>query len=199
MFKSFLAVAALAIGLGAAGQASAITVDFDDIADDTNISGVELKGGVTITAGESAVIVNDLSVFEFAGLSSPNAIDTDPFFSDDAFRADFASELYDISVNIGDFGGDSDTLFLRAFDSAGTLLDSTTLFVASGVRGLFTLSLTDLAGAAYVEFGSTGEFNNSVFADTLEFNVAPVPVPAGLPLALSGLLGLAYVARRRRT
>jgi hypothetical protein len=63
------------------------------------------------------------------------------------------------------------------------------------------LSVSSATNIAYVLFGSTGVFPNSVFADDLSvtFNsTSVVPLPGALPLFASGLVGLGLLSRRRK-
>ncbi len=104
-----------------------------------------------------------------------------------------------VSVELGDFGADTDDLFLAAYDSFNNLLGAD-IFPGSTSDTLVNLSVS-FANISYVLFGSTNpQFLNSVFADNLTFtadSTPAIPLPAGGLLLLSGMAGLAFVRRRR--
>ncbi len=116
-----------------------------------------------------------------------------------AFRADIAGGTDFVSVDLGDFGMDLDTIFLKVFDASDNLLSSTSLICCSSMSEMFTLSLT-AKNISYALFGSTGIFANSVFADNFTFNnnVSAVPIPAAVWLFGSGLVGLIGIRRKSK-
>ncbi len=89
-------------------------------------------------------------------------------------------------------------------------LDVSTLFALAGVDGLVTLRLyisdpDTVAGFNFFSLESAGVDYNLIEDGIqggnpayLAFNMAAVPLPAGLPLLLAGLGALGFVARRRR-
>jgi len=177
---------ALAPPLGTAS--AAVTIDFEGFADGTNITGTDL-GGVTLTRGGDDVLVTS----SVPGADSSRAIQGSPF-TGSAYRADFDPLVTAFSVDLGDFAEDEDNLFLNAFDSNNNLLDSDNATLGFGIEALITQAVAG-SSISYVEFGSTGNFDNSVFADNLAFT--QVPLPGALPLVVSGL-GLVVVAARRQ-
>lgn len=204
----FFAAAALSVsalaGLSAPSSAAVVTIDFEGFADGQTISGIDL-GGVTLTRGPSTLVISDPP----RGLSE-RGIKGEPF-SGGEYRADFAEDTTFVSIDLGDFGGDEDTLYLRAFDFLGNLIDSASEVLARSTEGLRTLEVTGGA-IAYVLFGSSGDFESSVYADNLSFErrggvtpdpepdpdpqPSPVPLPAGGALLFGGLLGLSALRRR---
>lgn len=188
-------IAALSAAL-AATAAPAATIDFNSLTVGQNIAGVDL-GGVVITRGGEAVEVTSDSPGN-SGNTIRGSVANNTFTSDNPFRADFTSPVSFVSVQLGDFGADEDNLFLRAFGANDTFLAATSAVLGARVQNMLTLALS-ASGIRYVLFGSSGDFNNSVYADNLTFtndSVPPIPLPAGAVLLLTALGGLAWAGRR---
>ncbi len=123
---------------------------------------------------------------------------TDPFFGAGSFRADFDSSVDMVSVVLGDFNADYEDLFLSAYDAGDTFLNGYTDQLQANVFGGYTLTVAS-PGIKYVLFGSTGDYNNSVYFDVFTFDAgSTVPAPAALVLGSLGA-GLVGWLRRRRT
>lgn len=111
-------------------------------------------------------------------------------------RADIAGGAISVSVDIGDFDGDSDRLFLEIFDSGGTSLGYTDLVIAPEFVGMQTLSLS-APNIAFAIFGAREALGgSSVYSDN--FTYETIPAPGAI---LLGTIGVSLVGwlRRRRT
>lgn len=178
------AIAAAFIGSGA----HATTLTFDTTADCTTAD-------VSITAGAGAAACSGQS-------SSPNntpaLVRTGQF--DSFWTATFSSLMNMVSIDLGDYNQDEDSLFLTAFDASSTMLGTITLDIPTTSRDMHTLSLA-FANISSVTFGTSGALGlGAIYADNLTFSndVAPVPLPAGLGLLVAGLFGLGVAGRRRK-
>jgi len=132
----------------------------------------------------------------------------DPFFDQGGgpFVVGFSQPVDSVSIDMGDYGGDTDTLTLEALE-VGTLA---VIGVASGtlppIGNLFTfstLTVTAPGRILAVRFNGSGSSPNSVFYDNLRvtFNTQqqqPIPEPMTMLLLGTGLVGIAAKVRKRR-
>ena len=70
-------------------------------------------------------------------------------------------------------------------------------FSASGLRFAYTDPLPGIADGPFQAL--MVDFNAVAISDTVSIDLAPIPLPAGLPLLLAGLGGLGLLARRQRS
>lgn len=113
-------------------------------------------------------------------------------------RADIVGGATSVSIDLGDFDADADTLFLEIFNSSNVSLGFTSLLIDASFTGMDTLTLS-ASDIAYAEFGARTPAlgGSSVFADNFEFTQTTVPEPSAILLLGTGLAGVAGVIRRK--
>jgi len=123
----------------------------------------------------------------YGGLNSPQA----------EIRADIAGGANYVSVDLGDYAGDSDMLFLEAFDSNDVSLGYTQQLIKSEFFGMKTLEVTANGTIAYAVFGARfpAEGGSSVIADNFTYGV--IPAPGALLLGITGLACVQGLRRKR--
>jgi len=89
-------------------------------------------------------------------------------FAQDLYRADFAEEVDQVWVDMGDFNGDEDLLGLIAYDKNDQIVDIDTFL---NPFNSFNFQRLMVAGPSisYVKFSGLGTDGNSVFYDKLTF------------------------------
>jgi hypothetical protein len=169
------------------------------------------SGGVTVTITRSSGAAFDIvenSGFQ-AGLPASWGLHSlDPFFdftTNDFFIADFSVPVRLAAIQLGDYGGDTDTAFMGAWSGAGgtgALLDSDGEVYDSAFTDIG--SMTVATGGAFsinsITFGGglAGSFPNSLFWDNLEVHASTVPEPASMVLLGAGLPVVGLLMRRKR-
>ena len=113
-------------------------------------------------------------------------------------RASFATEMSSVSIDLGDFGGDSDLAFLEVFNGSNSLIGSTSLLLANTDMSMHTLTLTGLNIRSAVFGGrAPGLAGSSLYADNLTFRQS-VPEPATWAMMLIGFGAIGSAVRRKR-
>jgi hypothetical protein len=213
----WVGAAALALLL-ASPPAAAQTVNFDfegETATYIEPPGIGTRPGALsslsmTTAGLTLTITRPGSAFDVVsntgGQSGKPASwgtrSLDPFVSTAAtpFILDFSAALTGLSVDVGDYGGDADTLIsLEVFDGVGGTGNSLGLASTSyaSTFPVFTslgVSANGIRSARLI--GGGVSFPNSVFYDNIRASLVPEPV--SLALFGPGLAAAALLRRRRR-
>ena len=178
-------LALLALGTSAG---AATTITFESFAGGTSFSG----SGVTITAGGQNILAT----------TAPNG--SIGIIANGTPRSDFTAAFdvltNSVSVDLGDFGGDADTIYLDAFGLGDVFLGEASLLLSASDTSMYTLTFNG-AGISYVVFGSTDPSINgsSVYADNLTFaSPAAVPEPGSWGMMLVGFAAIAAALRRQR-
>jgi len=188
-----LSVMLLLLGVGSVG---ATVIDFESFSAGTIVSGPGVFSDLVLSAGNDNIVVS--SSVPGPTLSGLRTAAANPFTHSSPFRADFLiSGVNSVSVAMGDYNADSDNLFVQAFNSSNVMLSSVDYVLSAGTYGGPTLTVTG-TDIAYVLFGSTGLYLNSVYFDNFAYDVATsVPEPTTLLLLGLGLLGLAGIRRKK--
>lgn len=166
------------------------------------------ESGVTFTAVGDGMLLQEIS--SVPGGTEP-AISGAPFGTPTtypAMRADIAGGARRVSVALGDWAEDEETLFLRVFDASDNMLGAPVeLFSASNDMELHVLEAFAPADGPCISYaifgGQDSSVNNgsSVSADNFAFEPCACPSVIPAPGAiLLGAIGTGFVGclRRRR-
>ena len=199
--SSLLLPSAVALLLTCVPSAKAQTIDFNGTPNGTFLSYTE--SGVTFTA------VNGTTLTSTAFGNTPNGtrgLISSDFNNFAEIRASIFGGASFVSVDLGDYNVDADTIFLQAFDAGNNSVGFTSQLLPTTFTGMNTLSLSG-ANIASVIFGSRTPSvqGSSVYADNFTFRPAAataVPEPSewlAMGMAGTSVMGLMVRARRRRT
>jgi hypothetical protein len=210
--------------LGVTAASHAFTIDFENFDSTSGMSVAgEHPGALTLLTGTSEGVSYSISRLQADNATEGGKFDVmydndwsyiplswgnrslDPFQNVDEtyFKITFSTAVTDFSIEAGDYGYDTDTIALEAYEGD----DYTSAFVASSETTyegnlyfdeIATASVSASTGFKTVYFTGWGDdwsgtSYNSVYFDNI--NATPVPEPASM--AALGL-GLAAAARKRR-
>lgn len=206
MRRLYLMVSVCALLVACAGPAGAAltTVTFEDLP--ASPFAVYTEGKVSFTAVGGGLLQEVPSTPSGSAGITGAGVGTPEVFPE--LRADIAGGARFVSVGLGDWNGDSETVFLEAFNSSGASLGFVSEPRPAGFVGMQTLSLgASLDGPCicYAIFGgrlSTANNGSSVAADNFAFEscLCPpvIPAPGAVLLGTIGA-GLVRYLRRRKT
>lgn len=219
--KILITIAAFVFCLVSFTLAQADTVNFNFEEQNQTVPPFPRTGALTtIIMGRGSLVAYlsraDFEPFDIIDNSGPRAKgpefglrSLDPFFdlNGGPFIVGFSQPVDSVSIDMGDYGVDTDSLMLEALE-VGTRevidLDTGSLPALPGNPFSFsTLTVTGGPGRIIaVRFSGSGISSNSVFYDNLRVNFnSPVviPEPATMILLGTGLAGVSAAVRKRRT
>lgn len=192
MNKKQLMAGLAVLALTSSATSHATVIDFEPA---TDCASSYSEGGVTFTGVDGGNIGSAL--YGNSPNGTPGLISCSEVFS--LIRADFDSPYSgEVSVDLGDYNGDEDTLSLSLYDASSALLATVMQVIDASFVGMVTLSAS-ASNIAYVIFGGAGVSGSSVYADNFSFGATTsVPEPSTLALLGLGLAGLGLGRRRRK-
>lgn len=219
--KTFVLVAALSVASFGAANAATFTGTFTGKIDLTSLGGssetaysIEYNFASDDAGTDIGIFNPGRDIFRYSGISGSATIGVDTFnFSNASITIEndnglpFDSYLFKTGVGTTTgtlLGQPLDTLDFQLFDLTATALSNTSLitsdlnpFAFSNVQTFVELA-GDGDGIAdaytFTPISSGSEFSLTFSKEPM----AAIPLPAGLPLMLSGLLGMGILARRKK-
>jgi hypothetical protein len=214
--RSFTVATAALMFLGISVAAHAVVIDFSGETPGSRANGFAPLGfpGVTFTDSVPGSLGTGLSVDDFGAASAGIGLGVSSDTDGSGLFIDFAFDINSISLDFGNddpaFTDQGDLALLRVFHNGGIVAQTTVALNRDDILNqTITLSapLIDRVFFAYVDptlslfTGTAGALTGlTEVVDNINFTVAPVPLPAALPLFLAALSALGFCGwRRRRT
>jgi hypothetical protein len=174
--KKLIAAGAIAGSVGLSGAASAATVDFTVDAKANSITGGDVTRGldtVSLVAGQMFSIAADiLDTWSLGNRAS--LVSTAEGLTSKSYT--FLGATFDHGTLVGRVG---DGAFFRV---------GTSVALAADVSGVLRLFMWDK---------NNWDNSGDIVASVSTSDIVPVPLPAGAPLLLAGVAGLALLRRRK--
>ncbi|MGH1459418.1 MAG: VPLPA-CTERM sorting domain-containing protein [Paracoccaceae bacterium] len=201
-----ICVSALAMASPALGETVIMTfdevagdyTDFDDtIGDSTN---VDVTNDTVAGFGNTAVTVSNVDHWtnNYSELTDVAFAATNGQVGQFSFAIDAGYELTFDSFDFGNYSGGvtaRDASF-RIYDGAWGLVWQSDVTGHTGASVNMTPGVT-LSGAAYFQWGTDWNIGIDNFTYSVAEIAPAVPLPAGLPLLLTGLVGFGALRRRK--
>lgn len=196
--KTFAATAAMTL---LAGTASAVTIDFE-----SDPSGARNDGFQSVDSSIVSFSDTDgssMAIFDFGSQSDGQGL---AVYGDDPskLQMDFTQSISSIGLDFGNDDsccvGPGGLAVLEGYFN-GVLVGTAT--VALNRNDIMDQSISFAGGIMdravfYYAEANGNAANLTEIVDNITFNVAPVPLPAGMPLLLAGLGGMGLLARRKK-
>jgi hypothetical protein len=194
MKRLLLMMAAITCFVALSVNGIAATITFEDVGTGSYSSIV--YSDVTFTNN-----LGNLNVMDVTSTMPPLAnhviFGPDTHNSAEAYKAAFSiTGVRSVSVDMGDWNADADSLYLKAYDAGNNLLNAAYDTLPWTLNGGHTLAVTTSADISYVLFNTDYPYPGSVFCDNFIYTANPVPLPSALLLFAPGLAGLAALRRR---
>jgi len=177
------AAAAAALSVFVAGTASAVTLDFTTA---TNDGTTLVAAGATVTAGAGTT----LAVGDFiSNALCPLGDDGCNGLMTLVFDANVMNVMFDYG-----FGDAGDSALLSIFDAMGSLIGQLGLNSESGVQ---SADLSSFGTLRSILFDNSAAGGRGYAYGDITYDIAPIPLPATLPLLLAAAGALVALRPRR--
>jgi len=185
-----VAVLVLSFGMASVAQADTVVIGFENLTLGSSYASI-VYPGVTFTYIGSSNNILQVQSSPGPPLSGNVILGGDTYQNTEWYKATMAVETHSVSVDMGDYNADIDSLVLKAFDSANNLLATDTFYNPANVYGGHTLSVSSSTAIAYLLFNEVNDplgspYQGSIYFDNFTYST---PEPT-----LSLLLGIGFGA-----